>query len=140
MFFPASIALASILSFSYTAVNSAPVAIRETTQTFCTLPNGGGTCTPIKASGVCTNTPNMQSLVLNQDADCAAFTAPDCDGTQPFSAFEEFSDDSQDLADKGFQSVRCFNNVGSVNGIAKGSAEDVEQEAADEAAGVLVPA
>ncbi|KAJ7635542.1 hypothetical protein DFH06DRAFT_1479164 [Mycena polygramma] len=138
MFFSASIALASILSFSYTAVNSAPLAIRETTQTFCTLPNGGGACTPLNASGVCTNTPNMQSLVLNQDADCAAFTAPDCVNEGGVS--EEFSDTSQNLAAKGFQSVQCFNNVGFVNGFSKGSTADVEQEAVDEAAGVLVPA
>ncbi|KAJ6475124.1 hypothetical protein C8R47DRAFT_1143591 [Mycena vitilis] len=137
MLFSASIALASILSLSYTAVNSAPVAIREFTQTFCTLPNGGGTCTPLNASGVCTNTPNMQSMVLNQDADCAAFLAPDCVNEGGVS--EEFSDTSQNLADKGFQSVRCFNNVGFVNGAAKGSPEDIETEAEDKAAGVLAP-
>ncbi|KAJ7635543.1 hypothetical protein DFH06DRAFT_1303057 [Mycena polygramma] len=138
MFFSASIALASVLFLSYTTVNSAPVAVREFTQTFCTLPNGGGDCTPLNASGVCTNTPNMQSLVLNQDADCAAFTATDCDASQG-SVIEEFSDDSQNLAGKGFQSVVCYNLVGFVNGAAKGSPEDIAQEKIDKAAGVLVP-
>ncbi|KAJ6480552.1 hypothetical protein C8R47DRAFT_1322489 [Mycena vitilis] len=138
MFFAASIALASILSLSYTAVHSAPISTRAVTQQFCTLPNGGGTCTPLNGDA-CTNTPGIQSLILNRDADCAAFPLPNCDFGAGQAVHELFSDDSQNIAGQGFQSIQCSNVEGTVNGFTAGSSFDIDQEKADEAAGVLVP-
>ncbi|KAJ6566288.1 hypothetical protein B0H19DRAFT_1257540 [Mycena capillaripes] len=138
MFFAASIALASILS--YTAVNSAPLTARSGEQQACSLPNGGGICIPINANGGCTNIPGVLSLVLNQDADCAAFPSADCKQNVNDVVSELFSDDSQDLTGKSFLSVQCFNDAGTVNGFTKGSKQDIEQEGVDEANGVLVPA
>ncbi|KAJ6496306.1 hypothetical protein C8R45DRAFT_1072536 [Mycena sanguinolenta] len=138
MFFSASIALASILSVSNFAVNSAPVTSRSLVEQFCTGTNGTGTCTPLNGEA-CTNTPGIQSLILNADADCAAFPLPNCDFNFGQSVLELFSDDSQSLGDKGIQSVQCFDNAGTVNGFTKGSSADIEQEAADEAAGIAIP-
>ncbi|KAK7019623.1 hypothetical protein R3P38DRAFT_3199289 [Favolaschia claudopus] len=72
MFFSASIAVVSALSLS---AFSAPLASRaRLNPQFCTGTNGSGTCKPITLES-CTNTPGVQSLVLNADADCAAFPA-----------------------------------------------------------------
>ncbi|KAF7342470.1 hypothetical protein MVEN_01836500 [Mycena venus] len=138
MFFSASIALASILSLSKFAVNSAPVTARTVVPQFCTGVNGTGTCTPLDGTS-CTETPGIQSLVLNRDADCAAFPLPNCDFNVDQAVLELFSDDSQDIGDKGIQSVQCFENEGTVNGFTAGSSFDIDQEAADAANGVLVP-
>jgi hypothetical protein len=53
-------------------------------------------------------------------------------------ALEQFSDDSQNLAGKGIQSAQCFEDVGTVHGITKGSKEDLEQEADDAANGAYM--
>ncbi|KAJ6567940.1 hypothetical protein DFH09DRAFT_1080857 [Mycena vulgaris] len=154
MFFPALIAIASVLSLSKISVTSAPVVrpgsirscavpdkrsfqtVRDVVPQACTLPFGGGVCTPLNGTS-CTNTPGIQSLILNLDADCAAFPLPDCEVGQ--GALEQFSDDSQHLEGKGIQSVQCFENVGTVNGATAGSPEDIAQEAADadEAEGIV---
>ncbi|KAJ7746121.1 hypothetical protein DFH07DRAFT_962998 [Mycena maculata] len=138
MFFVASIALASILSLSNVAVNSAPVALRqaETVQQACSLPNGGGICSPI-AIGGCTNTPGVQSLILNPDADCSAFPSPDCTFAPGQGALEEFSDTTQNLAGLGIQSVKCFDNVGTVDGFTAGSPQDITNEANDAVNGII---
>ncbi|KAJ7690986.1 hypothetical protein B0H17DRAFT_1201335 [Mycena rosella] len=117
-------------------VNSAPVTIRDVIPQFCTLPLGTGICTPLNGTA-CTNTPGIQSLILNSDADCAAFPSPDCqfiDSGKP--VLEQFSDDSQHLEGKGIQSVQCFENIGTVNGITAGTPEDIAQEEEDAANGV----
>ncbi|KAJ6522236.1 hypothetical protein DFH09DRAFT_1424094 [Mycena vulgaris] len=115
---------------------AAPVTVRDVVPQACTLPFGGGVCTPLNGTS-CTNTPGIQSLILNLDADCAAFPLPDCEVGQ--GALEQFSDDSQHLEGKGIQSVQCFENVGTVNGATAGSPEDIAQEAADadEAEGIV---
>ncbi|KAJ7661152.1 hypothetical protein B0H17DRAFT_1212339 [Mycena rosella] len=135
MFFTAWIALASIPSLSTFTVNSAPVTVRDIVPQFCTLPLGGGVCTPLNGTE-CTNTPGIQSLLLNTDADCAAFPSPDCTfagSGKP--VLEQFSDDSQHLEGKGIQSVQCFENVGTANGFTIGSEADLETQAIDAAAG-----
>ncbi|KAJ7442043.1 hypothetical protein FB451DRAFT_1377130 [Mycena latifolia] len=119
MFFSASIALTSILSFSKITVNSAPVTGRSLVQQACTLPAFSSACTPLNGT-VCTNTPGIQSLLLNADADCAAFTLPDCQFTPDQPALEEFSDTSEHLEGLGIQSVQCFENAGTVNGFTQG--------------------
>ncbi|KAF7365953.1 hypothetical protein MVEN_00470700 [Mycena venus] len=139
MLFPASIALVSLLSLL--TANSAPVEVRAVVQQFCTGPNGTGTCTPLNGAD-CTNTPGIASLILNRDADCAAFPLPDCkfgfeEGDAPVK--ELFSDDSQNIAGEGIQSVSCDNVAGTVNGFTAGSSFDIEQEKEDAANGVLVP-
>ncbi|KAJ7832678.1 hypothetical protein B0H14DRAFT_3871910 [Mycena olivaceomarginata] len=134
MFFAASIALAlaSVLSLS----SSAPIAVRSfAQQQVCTGPQGGGTCTPI--ADTCTNTPDIQSLLLNVDADCAGFPLPNCQFNTGQTVLELFSDDSQFLGGKGIQSVLCSNIAGTVNGFTAGSAEDLQQEAEDEENGVF---
>ncbi|KAJ7436428.1 hypothetical protein FB451DRAFT_1454753 [Mycena latifolia] len=86
--------------------------------------------------------PGLQSLMLNPDADCAAFTLPDCQFTPDQPALEEFSDTSEHLEGLGIQSVQCFENAGTVNGFTQGSPEDIAQEQADEDAAdgiVLTP-
>ncbi|KAJ7155059.1 hypothetical protein C8R46DRAFT_1196619 [Mycena filopes] len=142
MFFSASIAVVSILSLSYTAVHSAPVRPRTVVQQACTGINGTGVCTPLNTGDACTNTPGLQSLILNPDADCFAFPLPNCDfdvhDSQLHPVREQFSDDSFDLSGKGIQSVQCPEVEGTVNGFTAGSAEDVEQEKADKAAGIAV--
>ncbi|KAJ7306329.1 hypothetical protein DFH08DRAFT_944886 [Mycena albidolilacea] len=139
MFFSASIAIASVLSLSTFTVRSAPLSARaRVVEQFCTGPNGSGTCTPLAASGACTNTPGIQSLVLNADADCAAFPLPNCDFNVDQVVFEQFSDDSQDIGDKGFQSVLCSTVDGTVNGFTAGSSFDLDQEAADKAKGIEI--
>ncbi|KAJ6550146.1 hypothetical protein B0H19DRAFT_1160506 [Mycena capillaripes] len=135
MLFAASIALTSLLALS---INSAPLRTRAVVQQFCTLPNGGGVCTPLNGND-CTNTPGVQSLVLNRDADCAGFPLPNCDFNVDQVVFEQFSDDSQDISDKNFASIQCSNVAGTVNGFTAGSSFDIDQEAADAANGVLVP-
>ncbi|KAJ7478532.1 hypothetical protein FB451DRAFT_1453167 [Mycena latifolia] len=114
---------------------------RSVVQQACTLPVFGGTCTPLNGTA-CTNTPGLQSLMLNPDADCAAFTLPDCQFTPDQPALEEFSDTSEHLEGLGIQSVQCFENAGTVNGFTQGSPEDIAQEQADEDAAdgiVLTP-
>ncbi|KAF8190992.1 hypothetical protein K438DRAFT_1762916 [Mycena galopus ATCC 62051] len=140
MFFSASIALASIVSLSQFAVNSAPVVRSPGSGRGAILhgTNGSGTCTPLAGNGVCTNTPGIQSLILNADADCAAFPEPNCGFSATQAVLEQFSDDSQDLSGKGIQSVQCFDDVGTVNGFTAGSTADIEQEAADRAAGIAI--
>ncbi|KAF8166081.1 hypothetical protein K438DRAFT_1775263 [Mycena galopus ATCC 62051] len=64
--------------------------------------------------------PTVGSLVLNRDANCEAFL-------------------SQKLAHKGIQSFKCFNDAGTVNGFGAGPFEDIQLDAVDAAAGVLVP-
>ncbi|KAJ7861463.1 hypothetical protein B0H14DRAFT_2576039 [Mycena olivaceomarginata] len=136
MFFSASIALASVLSFTLTSmtVTGAPVTARaRVVPQFCTGPNGTGTCTPLNANG---------SLIINADADCLAFTlqltssAHNCAGGIPR---EQFSDDSQDLAGSGIRSVNCDEFPGTVNGFTAGSAIDIAQEAQDTANGIAIP-
>ncbi|KAJ7112805.1 hypothetical protein C8R43DRAFT_1138722 [Mycena crocata] len=138
MFFAASIALASLLAVSKITVNSAPVTLRNVAvQQACTLPSGGGIWIPLIGSN-CTNTPGLRSLVLNLDADCAVFPLPDCEfigSDRPI--HKSFSDDSQNL-DADFQSVQCFNNVGTVNGFTAGTPQDLAPEERDKAAGVFV--
>ncbi|KAJ7844921.1 hypothetical protein B0H14DRAFT_988565 [Mycena olivaceomarginata] len=135
MFFSASMALASLLSLSQLTVNSAPVT-RAIVDAFCT---GVGECRPLAGVGLCTNTPNIVSLVLNADADCAAFPLPDCQFDAGSGVLELFSDDSQNLRGKGIQSVQCFDNAGTVNGFTAGSEADIEQEAVDKANGIDIP-
>jgi hypothetical protein len=120
---------------------------------FCTGPNGTGTWTPLNANGVCTDTPGIQSLIINADADCLAFTcvqihstwlrslqltssAHNCAGGIPR---EQFSDDSQDLTGSGIRSVNCDEFPGTVNGFTAGSAIDIAQEAQDTANGIAIP-
>ncbi|KAK7038598.1 hypothetical protein R3P38DRAFT_2615788 [Favolaschia claudopus] len=135
MFFSASIAVLSVLSLS---ALSAPLASRaRVNPQFCTGTNGSGTCKPITLES-CTNTPGVQSLVLNADADCAAFPLPNCDFNAGQAVFEQFSDDSQSIGAKKIQSVLCFENEGTVNGFTKGSKEDLETEAADRAKGIEI--
>ncbi|KAF7336966.1 hypothetical protein MVEN_02133000 [Mycena venus] len=133
MFFSASIALAlaSILS----PPSSAPVTSRTFQQQVCTGPQGGGSCTPL--ANVCTNTPGIQSLILNLDADCAGFPLPNCQFNTGQTVLELFSDDSQFLGGKGIQSVLCSNIAGTVNGFTAGSPEDLAQEAVDQENGVF---
>ncbi|KAJ6496193.1 hypothetical protein C8R45DRAFT_985189 [Mycena sanguinolenta] len=140
MFFSASIALASILSLSRFTVHSAPVTPRATaiTEQWCTGPNGTGDCTPLAASNTCTETPGIQSLILNADADCAAFPLPNCDFNGDQAVLELFSDDSQSIGGKGIQSVNCGDFAGTVNGFTKGSSFDIAQEAQDEANGIAI--
>ncbi|KAJ7923631.1 hypothetical protein B0H13DRAFT_1864775 [Mycena leptocephala] len=101
----------------------------------CPLCQGGGSCTAL--ADVCTNTPGIQSLILNLDADCAGFPLPDCKFNSGQAVVELFSDDSDFLGSKGIQSVLCSNIDGTVNGFTAGSAEDREQEAVDEENGVF---
>lgn len=55
-------------------------------------------------------------------------------------ALEQFADDSQNLAALGIQSVQCFENVGTVDGLTAGSPEANAQEVADsDAADGFVP-
>ncbi|KAJ6554163.1 hypothetical protein B0H19DRAFT_1071592 [Mycena capillaripes] len=136
MFLSASIALASILSLYKISVHSAPVVARDVVPQACTQPLFGGVCTPLNGTE-CTNTPGVLSLILNRDADCAAFPLPDCQ--IGVGALEQFSDDSFDLTGKGIQSVQCFENAGTVNGFTEGSEADIEQEKFDEANGVPTP-
>ncbi|KAJ6529599.1 hypothetical protein B0H19DRAFT_1192898 [Mycena capillaripes] len=137
MFFSASIALASMLSLSKITVNSAPVVGRDVVPQACTQPLFRGLCTPLNGTS-CTNTLGVLSLVLNRDANCAAFPLPDCE--IGVGALEQFSDDSLDLTGKIIQSVQCFENPGTVNGFTAGSEADIEQEQADEeAANGFVP-
>ncbi|KAF7360013.1 hypothetical protein MVEN_00728900 [Mycena venus] len=128
--------------FSLTAVHSAPVEVRTVVQQFCTGANGTGTCTPLNGAD-CTNTPGIGSLILNRDADCDAFPLPDCKfafGAGNAPVLELFSDDSQDIAGNGIQSVSCSNIAGTVNGLTAGSSADIEHEQKDAAKGLLVPA
>ncbi|KAJ7112511.1 hypothetical protein C8R44DRAFT_882281 [Mycena epipterygia] len=134
MFFAASIALVSMLALSQITVNSAPVSLRSVVPQACTLPSGGGTCTPLNGTS-CTNTPGVQSLILNPDADCAAFPLPDCTFNSGQVVLEQFSDDSQNL--QGIQSVQCFENVGTVDGFTAGSEADLENEKIDAKAGII---
>ncbi|KAJ7451246.1 hypothetical protein B0H11DRAFT_315143 [Mycena galericulata] len=137
MFFTASIALASTLLLSNVAVNSAPVVLRQVNiQQACSLPNGAGICSPINI-GKCTNTPGVQSLVLNPDAECAAFPAPDCTLPVGQGALEEFSDTAQNLAGLGIQSVQCFDDAGTVDGFTAGSPQDITNEANDAVNGIV---
>ncbi|KAF7364265.1 hypothetical protein MSAN_01086300 [Mycena sanguinolenta] len=137
MFLSASIALTSLFVLSKFIVHSAPVTARGIIEQWCTGPNGSGDCTVLPAN-TCTSTPGIQSLILNADADCAAFPLPNCDftGTQP--ALELFSDDSQSIGDRGIQSVNCGDFAGTVNGFTKGSSQDISQEAEDKAAGIAI--
>ncbi|KAJ7844889.1 hypothetical protein B0H14DRAFT_3455300 [Mycena olivaceomarginata] len=117
-------------------VTGAPVTARaRVVPQFCTGPNGTGTCTPLNANGVCTDTPGIQSLIINADADCLAFTAHNCAGGIPR---EQFSDDSQDLTGSGIRSVNCDEFPGTVNGFTAGSAIDIAQEAQDTADGIAI--
>ncbi|KAJ7754650.1 hypothetical protein DFH07DRAFT_959675 [Mycena maculata] len=138
MLFVASITFASVLLLSNVAVNSSPVALRqlENTQLACSLPNSGGICSPIGIGG-CTNTPGVQSLVLDADADCAAFRAPDCTFPVGQGTLEEFSDTAQNLAGLGIQSVQCFVNTGTVDGFTAGTPQDITNEANDAVNGIV---
>ncbi|KAJ7661154.1 hypothetical protein B0H17DRAFT_1144757 [Mycena rosella] len=131
MFLAASIALASILSLSKFTVNSAPVTARQgRVAQFCTGDLFGGVCTPLNGTS-CTNTPGVESLVLNRDANCQAFPLPDCAFNSTQSALQVFSDISLHLAGKGIQSVQCVENAGTENGNPVGSAAALAQEVAD---------
>ncbi|KAJ6563954.1 hypothetical protein B0H19DRAFT_1140085 [Mycena capillaripes] len=134
MLFAASIAiaLASILSIS----SSAPIAKRTIVQQVCTGAQGGGVCTPLNGPS-CTNTPGIQSLLLNLDADCAGFPEPNCQFSTGQIVLELFSDDSQFLGGRGIQSVMCSNIEGTINGFTAGSPQDLEQQAIDQENGVF---
>ncbi|KAJ6458248.1 hypothetical protein C8R45DRAFT_942841 [Mycena sanguinolenta] len=143
MFSPASIAVlvaTALLPLSQITVHSAPVT-RATaiTEKWCTGPNGTGTCTTLPPD-TCTNTPGIQSLILNADADCDVFPLPNCDFDvlNGLAVSEFFSDDSQNMGGNGFQSVNCGHVKGTVNGAAVGSPEDKELEAEDTAAGIAI--
>ncbi|KAJ6541252.1 hypothetical protein DFH09DRAFT_1089534 [Mycena vulgaris] len=129
MFFAASIALTFVLSLSGIAVNSAPLAVREIVPQACTGPKGTGTCIPIKGNAECTNTPGIQSLVLNTDNDCVTFPFPNCDFDSANPAREQFADDSDNLV--GVQSVECSADPAFRNGFAIGSEQDIEQQKID---------
>ncbi|KAJ6529601.1 hypothetical protein B0H19DRAFT_1242679 [Mycena capillaripes] len=137
MLFAASIALASFIAFSKITVNSAPLNVRTIVQQACTGPTGRGTCIPLRGTNgtLCTNTPGLQSLLLNRDADCSAFPQPNCK-FDPVTEFviELFSDDSDDLGNRNIQSVQCAQAIGTVNGFTAGSDADIAQEKADFAA------
>ncbi|KAK7019618.1 hypothetical protein R3P38DRAFT_3273369 [Favolaschia claudopus] len=138
MLFSASIAVVSVLSLSAFTAHSAPLAPRRVIPQFCTGTNGGGICEPINI-GSCTETPDVQSLILNADADCVAFHFPNCKGSSGEAPFELFSDDSQSIGGRRVKSVSCDEFEGTVNGFTKGSAADIEQEAADRANGIEIP-
>ncbi|KAK7039873.1 hypothetical protein R3P38DRAFT_3469021 [Favolaschia claudopus] len=88
---------------------------------FCTGINGRGTCKPV-TPGECTNTPGIVSLVLNKkDADCLAYTRPDCKNEVEDTVSEFFADDSEDLRGRGLQSVLCTQVAGTVFGFTAGT-------------------
>ncbi|KAJ7183689.1 hypothetical protein C8R46DRAFT_1027363 [Mycena filopes] len=145
MFTTALIAFASVLLLS---VNSAPVhyyprddagltfTLPAFVPQFCTQPELGGTCTPLK-DAACTSTPNVQSLSLAEDAQCTVFTTPDCTG--PALPQPQFSDNSLDLSKLNIQSVNCAEVAGTVNGLQAGSAASIAHQQADsEAANGIV--
>ncbi|KAF8191004.1 hypothetical protein K438DRAFT_1935496 [Mycena galopus ATCC 62051] len=129
MFFPASIAVASLLALSKFTVHSAPVvrcprrmsseflahepiqSSRDVVNQFCTGVNGTGTCTPLDGE-LCTNTPGIQSLILGTGVDCIAYDLNTCEfdeGQGP--VLDQFSD----LSGLGIQSVECSVNLGNLN-------------------------
>ncbi|KAJ7861460.1 hypothetical protein B0H14DRAFT_2576037 [Mycena olivaceomarginata] len=140
MFFAASIALTFVLSFSkitdasFQTIEDRLQTVRNVVPQFCTGPVFRGVCTSINGTS-CTNTPGIQSLILNPDADCYAYPQPDCkfDAINQF-VKELFSDQEEELGSEGIQSVQCFEVAGTVNGFTAGSPEDIEQEAIDFAA------
>ncbi|KAF7341424.1 hypothetical protein MVEN_01879500 [Mycena venus] len=131
MFSAALIAFAFVLSLSKLNVNSAPV--KTVVPQFCTGPVFQGVCTPLNGTS-CTNTPGIQSLILNPDADCSAFPLPNCKFNIDQAVLELFSDTEEELGGKGIQSVQCVEVPGTVNGFTAGSPADIAQEAADFAA------
>ncbi|KAJ6496141.1 hypothetical protein C8R45DRAFT_926658 [Mycena sanguinolenta] len=137
MFFSASIAVASFFALSKFTVHSAPVTPRGIIEQWCTGPDGNGNCTVIPAN-TCTETPGIQSLILNADADCAAFPLPNCSFTGTQAVLDLFSDDSQSVGDRGIQSVNCVDLAGIVNGFTKGTSIDIAQEAQDKANGIAI--
>ncbi|KAJ7814197.1 hypothetical protein B0H14DRAFT_3477191 [Mycena olivaceomarginata] len=114
MFCSASIVIASFLSLSSFSVNSAPVnGGARVVQQFCSGPNGTGTCTPLNGTS-CTNTPGIQSLILNADSDCSGFPG------------------------EGILSVSCETIDGLVTGFTTGTPEDIAQEAKDTKNGIAI--
>ncbi|KAF8191006.1 hypothetical protein K438DRAFT_1762931 [Mycena galopus ATCC 62051] len=127
----ALIAMASLLSLQ---------TARDFVNQFCTGINGTGTCTTLTLDDSCTNTTGVQSLVLQADAACQVFPQAGCAftfGSTP--VLQEFSDISRDLTSLGvISSIKCLEDVGTVNGFQAGSPQDIAQEAKDTAEGIPI--
>ncbi|KAK6983940.1 hypothetical protein R3P38DRAFT_2807144 [Favolaschia claudopus] len=123
MFLSASIAVVSVLSLS---AFTAPLPPRRVNPQFCTGTNGSGTCKPINI-GSCTETPDVQSLVLNAAKVGCGLSFPNCKSS---SGEAPPSDDSQSIILAGGALRVClssekFEGTVSMNGFTKGSKEDI---------------
>ncbi|KAJ6564053.1 hypothetical protein B0H19DRAFT_1258561 [Mycena capillaripes] len=120
MLFSASIVLATVVAVAHGHIITTDPPLPSVTsraqsqngraivQQACTLPNGGGVCTPLP-DNACADTPGLQSLILNSDTACDAFPLAQCESTPELPVFQQSSDDSSNLVGKGIQSVSCGN-------------------------------
>ncbi|KAF7329607.1 hypothetical protein MKEN_00223700 [Mycena kentingensis (nom. inval.)] len=102
---------------------------RAITPQFCTGPLGTGTCSPLNGSE-CTNTPGIQTLLLNAETQCAGWKLPDCEAAGiNDGAYEIYSNTA--LAGLTVQSVECDEFPGTVNGWTRGSPQDIGEQRED---------